>query len=74
MIARLPGHARLAAGTITRAAFISGLNRILLGAAVIALVSGWYPWPLSVAGISRSNSGRLAGLTAKDQESGAERA
>ena len=40
MIARLPGHARLAAGTITRAAFISGLNRILLGAAVIALVSG----------------------------------
>jgi len=40
VIARLPGHARLAAGTITRAAFISGLNRILLGAAVIALVSG----------------------------------
>jgi len=21
----------------------------------------WYPWPLSVAGTSRSNSGRLAG-------------
>jgi hypothetical protein len=40
VIARLPGHARLAAGTITRAAFISGQNRILLGAAVIALVSG----------------------------------
>jgi hypothetical protein len=40
VIARLPGHARLAAGTIARAAFISGLNRILLGAAVIALVSG----------------------------------
>jgi len=40
VIARLPGHARLAAGTITRAAFISGLNRILLVAAVIALVSG----------------------------------
>ena len=40
MIARLPEHARLAVGTITRAAFISGLNRILLGAAVIALVSG----------------------------------
>jgi hypothetical protein len=40
VIARLPGHARLAAGPITRAAFISGLNRILLVAAVIALVSG----------------------------------
>jgi hypothetical protein len=40
VIARLPGHARLAVGTITRAAFISGLNRILLVAAVIALVSG----------------------------------
>jgi hypothetical protein len=23
----------------------------------------WYPWPLSAAGTSRSNSGRLAGLT-----------
>jgi hypothetical protein len=40
VIARLPEHARLAAGTITRAAFTTGLNRILLGAAVIALVSG----------------------------------
>lgn len=40
MIARLPEHARLAVGTITRAAFTTGLNRILLGAAVIALVSG----------------------------------
>jgi hypothetical protein len=40
VIARLPEHARLAVGTITRAAFTTGLNRILLGAAVIALVSG----------------------------------
>jgi len=31
---------RLAVGTITRAAFTTGLNRILLVAAVIALVSG----------------------------------
>ena len=40
VIARLPEHARLAVGTITRAAFTTGLNRILLVAAVIALVSG----------------------------------
>jgi hypothetical protein len=40
VIARLPEHARLAVGTITRATFTTGLNRILLGAAVIALVSG----------------------------------
>jgi EmrB/QacA subfamily drug resistance transporter len=40
MIARLPEHARLAVGTITRAAFTTGLNGILLVAAVIALVSG----------------------------------
>ena len=40
VIARLPEHARLAVGTITRAAFTTGLNRILLVAAVIALASG----------------------------------
>jgi hypothetical protein len=40
VIARLPEQARLAAGMITRAAFTTGLNRILLVAAVIALVSG----------------------------------
>jgi hypothetical protein len=40
VIARLPEHARLAVGMITRAAFTVGLNRILLVAAVIALVSG----------------------------------
>ena len=66
VIARLPEHARLAVGTITRAAFTTGLNRILLGAAVIALVSG----VVSLAAIR----GRLAGLTTKDQKSGAERA
>ncbi len=40
LIARLPEHARPAVGMITRAAFTTGLNGILLVAAVIALVSG----------------------------------
>jgi EmrB/QacA subfamily drug resistance transporter len=40
VIARLPEQARPAVGMITRAAFTTGLNRILLVAAVIALVSG----------------------------------
>jgi EmrB/QacA subfamily drug resistance transporter len=40
VIAKLPVHARLAVGQITRAAFTAGLNRILLVAAIIALVSG----------------------------------
>ena len=40
VIARLPERARPAVGAITRAAFTTGLNRILLVAAVIALVSG----------------------------------
>ena len=40
MIARLPGQARPAVGMIIRAAFTAGLNRILLVAAVIAVVSG----------------------------------
>jgi MFS family permease len=40
VIARLPEHARPAVGMITRAAFTTGLNRVLLVAAVIALVSG----------------------------------
>ena len=40
VIARLPAAARHAVGTITRAAFTTGLNRILLVAAIIALVSG----------------------------------
>src|SRR5579859_1814637 len=40
VIARLPGQARPAVGMITRAAFTTGLNRILLVAAVIALASG----------------------------------
>ena len=40
VIARLPEHARPAVGMITRAAFTTGLNGILLVAAVIALVSG----------------------------------
>ncbi|HSZ41155.1 MAG TPA: MFS transporter [Trebonia sp.] len=40
VIGRLPEHARLAVGMITRAAFTAGLNRILLVAAAIALLSG----------------------------------
>jgi EmrB/QacA subfamily drug resistance transporter len=40
VIARLPAPARQAVGTITRTAFTAGLNRILLVAAIIALVSG----------------------------------
>jgi EmrB/QacA subfamily drug resistance transporter len=40
VIARLPGQARPAVGMITRAAFTTGRNRILLVAAVIAVVSG----------------------------------
>jgi EmrB/QacA subfamily drug resistance transporter len=40
VIARLPAPARQAVGTITRTAFTDGLNRILLVAAIIALVSG----------------------------------
>jgi EmrB/QacA subfamily drug resistance transporter len=40
VIARLPGPARQAVGTITRGAFTAGLNRILLVAAIIALAAG----------------------------------
>jgi len=40
LIAALPAHARQAVGMITRAAFTTGLNRILLVAAIIAFVSG----------------------------------
>ena len=40
VIGELPEHARQAVGTITRTAFTTGLNRILLIAAIIALVSG----------------------------------
>jgi EmrB/QacA subfamily drug resistance transporter len=40
LITRLPAPARQAAGTITRAAFTAGLDRILLVAAIIALVAG----------------------------------
>ena len=40
VIGTLPGSARQAVGTITRTAFTTGLNGILLVAAVIALTSG----------------------------------
>ena len=40
VIGRLPASARQAVETITRTAFTAGLNRILLVAAIVALVSG----------------------------------
>jgi EmrB/QacA subfamily drug resistance transporter len=40
VIGRLPAHARLAVETITKTAFTTGLNLILLVAAIIALVAG----------------------------------
>jgi hypothetical protein len=40
VIARLPAPARQAAGVITRTAFTTGLDRILLVAAIIAFVAG----------------------------------
>jgi hypothetical protein len=40
VIARLPAPARQVVGTITRAAFTAGLDRILLVAAIIAFVAG----------------------------------
>jgi EmrB/QacA subfamily drug resistance transporter len=40
VISKLPAHARQAVGTITRAAFTAGLDRILLVAAIIALAAG----------------------------------
>ena len=40
VLAKLPGHLRQAAGMITRSAFTTGLNHILLVAAIIALASG----------------------------------
>ncbi|MDQ2813900.1 MAG: MFS transporter [Actinomycetota bacterium] len=40
LLGKLPEHARQAVGTITKTAFTTGLNRILLVAAIIALASG----------------------------------
>ena len=40
LIGRLPAPAREVVGTITRGAFTTGLDRILLVAAIIALVAG----------------------------------
>ena len=56
VIARLPGHARQAIAVITRAAFTTGLNRILLVAAIIALVSG----VISLAAIRSKDFARAA--------------
>jgi hypothetical protein len=56
VIARLPAPARQAAGTITRAAFTTGLDRILLVAAIIALASG----VVSLAAIRSKDFARAA--------------
>ena len=56
MIARLPVPARKVAGTITRAAFTTGLDRILLVAAIIAFVAG----VISLAAIRSRDFGRAA--------------
>ncbi len=40
LIARLPGHAKQAAALVTKTAFTTSLDRILLVAAIIALVAG----------------------------------
>ena len=56
VIARLPAPARQVAGTITRAAFTTGLNRILLVAAIIAFVAG----TVSLAAIRSRDFARAA--------------
>jgi EmrB/QacA subfamily drug resistance transporter len=40
VLGRLPAHARAAAAHLTRAAFTSGLNQIILVAAIVAIVAG----------------------------------
>jgi hypothetical protein len=40
VIGKLPGHASQTVAVITRTAFTTGLNRILLAAAIIALIPG----------------------------------
>ena len=56
VIARLPAPARQVVGTITRAAFTTGLDRILLVAAIIALASG----VISLAAIRSKDFARAA--------------
>jgi EmrB/QacA subfamily drug resistance transporter len=56
VIARLPASARQVAGTITRAAFTTGLDRILLVAAIIAFVAG----VVSLAAIRSQDFARAA--------------
>ncbi len=56
VIGQLPAPARQAAGVITRAAFTTGLDRILLVAAIIALASG----VVSLAAIRSKDLARAA--------------
>jgi EmrB/QacA subfamily drug resistance transporter len=64
VIARLPAPARQAAGTITRAAFTAGLDRILLVAAIIAFVAG----VVSLAAIRSRDFARVARVAPGGQE------
>ena len=56
VIGRLPAPARQVVGTITRAAFTTGLDRILLVAAIIAFVAG----VVSLAAIRSRDFARVA--------------
>ena len=56
VISQLPAHARQAVGMITRAAFTTGLDRILMVAAIIALASG----VVSLAAIRSKDFARAA--------------
>ena len=64
LIARLPAPARQAAGTITRGAFTTGLNRVLLVAAIIAFVAGL----VSLAAIRGRDFARRARRPGKPRE------
>jgi EmrB/QacA subfamily drug resistance transporter len=59
LIARLPGPARQSVALITRSAFTTGLNRILLVAAVIAIAAG----VIALAAIRRRDFVSLQGPT-----------
>jgi EmrB/QacA subfamily drug resistance transporter len=56
LIGQLPAHARQAVGVITRTAFTTGLDRILLVAAIIAFVAG----VVSLAAIRSKDFARAA--------------
>jgi EmrB/QacA subfamily drug resistance transporter len=67
VISKLPGSTRQTVETITRAAFTTGLNRIMLVAAIIALVSG----VVSLAAIRGRDFAQQQGPAAPAGEPGA---